>query len=323
MERALVSRFAGTTAKERGDNANIHPAKTQACYGQNSLTSRSPIVPLSRVWRIAALSLALSLASLPLAAQTLRVMSFNVRVPVEADGPNRWEARRDLMVRTIREEHPDVLGTQELHQEQGDYITSKLPQYTWFGIDRMGGHKDEHMGVFYRKDRLVLKDSGNFWLSDTPDKVASITWGNIFPRMVTWALFEDKTTGRTFYYYNTHFPYRDQDEPIRVKCATEIAARLAKLPKDAPIILTGDINTDASSQAYAILAKALTDTRAAAPKVEGPEKTFHNFTGNPTQRIDFVFERGFTPKTFATVTTQQDGRYPSDHFPVVTDLDWK
>lgn len=276
----------------------------------------------SRAWLVATFAI-LSIASLPLAAQSLRVMSFNVRVPVAADGPNRWEARRDLMVSTIREQHPDVLGTQELHQEQGDYIVSKLPQYTWFGIDRRGGHSDEHMGVFYRRDRLALKDSGNFWLSDTPDVPGSITWGHPYPRMVTWALFEDIATHRTFYYYNTHLPYQEQDEPARVKGAKEILGRLAALPANAPFILTGDLNTDASSPTYALLTKELVDTRAAAAKVEGPEKTFHNFTGNPTERIDFILERGFTPTRFATLTTQKDGRYPSDHFPVVAELSWK
>ena len=277
----------------------------------------------SRAWLVATFAILSIAASLPLAAQSLRVMSFNVRVPVAADGPNRWEARRDLMVDTIREQHPDVLGTQELHQEQGDYIVSKLPQYTWFGIDRRGGHSDEHMGVFYRRDRLALKDSGNFWLSDTPDVPGSITWGHPYPRMVTWALFEDKATHRSFYYYNTHLPYQEQDEPARVKGGKEILGRLAKLPTNAPFILTGDLNTDASSPTYALLTNELVDTRAVAAKVEGPEKTFHNFTGNPTERIDFILERGFMPTRFATLTTQKDGRYPSDHFPVVADLNWK
>lgn len=273
-----------------------------------------------RPWMYVALLALCAATSLPLSAQTLRVMSFNVRVPVESDGPNRWEARRDLMVRTIREQHPDLMGTQELHQEQGDYIVAKLPEYTWFGIDRRGGHSDEHMGVFYRKDVLELKESGNFWLSDTPDQPGSISWGHPLPRMVTWGLFTVKATGRSFYYYNTHLPYRSEDEPARVKGAKEMLARLAKLPKNAPFILTGDLNTDASSPTYALLTKALVDTRAVAPTVDGPEKTFHGFTGKPDQRIDFILERGFTPTTFATITTQQDGRYPSDHFPVRADL---
>lgn len=277
---------------------------------------------LFRPWLMAAFAVALGSASFTLCAQTLRVMSFNVRTSAANDGPNRWEARRDIFVRTIREQHPDLFGTQELHQEQGDYVVSKLPEYTWFGIDRFGGHNDEHMGVFYRKDVLRLKDSGNFWLSDTPDKPGSISWGHPLPRMVTWALFEDIKSGRTFYYYNTHLPYREQDEPARLKGAQEIVARIAKLPAGVPFILTGDLNTTPSSQTYALLTRSLADARTTAPK-EGPEKTFHDFTGQPDQRIDFIMTRGFRSTHYATITTQEQGRYPSDHFPVEADLQWE
>jgi endonuclease/exonuclease/phosphatase family metal-dependent hydrolase len=91
-------------------------------------------------------------------------MSFNVRYPARTDGPNRWEFRRDFLVETIREKSPDVIGTQELYYEQGQYIVEKLREYAWFGISRRGSHEDEHMGVFYKKDRLRVLDSGNFWL---------------------------------------------------------------------------------------------------------------------------------------------------------------
>lgn len=56
----------------------------------------------------------LGLSGATLALPALRVMTFNVRFPNPNDGANRWELRRDLMVRTIREQYPDVLGTQEL-----------------------------------------------------------------------------------------------------------------------------------------------------------------------------------------------------------------
>ncbi|WP_331710281.1 endonuclease/exonuclease/phosphatase family protein, partial [Sphingomonas sp. CCH9-H8] len=75
----------------------------------------------------------------------LRVMSFNVRLPLESDGANRWEARRDLFVATIRRSDPDIIGTQELWKIQGDYVVERLPQFSWFGIDRRGGRGDEHM----------------------------------------------------------------------------------------------------------------------------------------------------------------------------------
>lgn len=53
------------------------------------------------------------------------------------------------------------------------------------------------------------------------------------------------------------------------------------------------------------------------------KKTFHNFTGNPDQHIDCIFEKGFTPSSFATLTTHQHSLYPSDHFPVFAILQWK
>lgn len=269
------------------------------------------------------LFLAAFTAALPLAAQTLRVMSFNVRTLAADDGANGWEHRRDLMVRTIREQHPDVLGTQELFKQQGDYLVAKLPGYTWFGIGRYGDERDEHMGVFYRRDRLTLLDSGNFWLSDTPDKPGSISWGHPLPRLVTWAKFEDRANGRRFYYYNTHFPYREQDVMARTRAAQEIATRIEKLPTGTPVVLTGDFNTTAASPAYATLTKALVDARAAVVHPIGPEATFHDFTGIAKERIDWILERGFTPQAYATVTTHEGKRYPSDHFPVATELAWK
>ena len=52
--------------------------------------------------------------------------------------------------------------------------------------------------------------------------------------------------------------------------------------------------------------------------------TYHAFTGNTEgARIDWVLrsENGFLP-TIETkvVTTSYDGRYPSDHFPVIAEV---
>lgn len=264
----------------------------------------------------------IALAAIPSAmAQTLRVMSFNVRLPVESDGPNRWEARRELAADMLAREHPDLIGTQELFQQQGDELIALLPQYAWFGRGRKGGgERDEHMGVLYRKDRLRVLQSGDFWLSDTPDAVGSITWGNLYPRMVTWARFQRIADGATFVLYNTHFPYRDEDEPVRERSAALIVARLRQLSADEPVILTGDFNTVPESATHALLTATLRDAWTSAPRRRGPADTFHDFTGKADRRIDWVLYRGLKAKQVRTVTTHRDGRYPSDHFPVVVDF---
>jgi hypothetical protein len=69
-------------------------------------------------------------------ADTLRVMSFNVRYPAKGDGKDRWEVRQDILARTIRLKNPDLIGTQELFYIQGEFIVQNLPEYEWFGNSR-------------------------------------------------------------------------------------------------------------------------------------------------------------------------------------------
>ncbi|MGN2243868.1 endonuclease/exonuclease/phosphatase family protein [Frateuria sp. GZRR33] len=285
---------------------------------------------LPRVFLICGLALASATvrAGEPPGAHDLRVMTFNVRYGEADDGINAWPHRRDLMVRVIRQAHPDIMGTQELLSPQGEYLEQHLPGYTWFGMGRNGNeinrNGNEHMGVFYDTARLKLLDSGNFWLSQTPDKPGSIGAGLLMPRMVTWAKFEDRRSGRQFYYYNTHFPYRDgkEAEATRERCAEQIRQRMAQLPASVPFILTGDFNTTPDSRTHASLTQTLHDTRTSAARHEGPEGTFHDFTGQATRRIDWILYRGLKADDVRTITTHDGKIYPSDHFPVVANFSW-
>jgi endonuclease/exonuclease/phosphatase family metal-dependent hydrolase len=265
----------------------------------------------------------LTLLASSLGAEPLRVMSFNVRYPASGDGDNRWELRRDLLVATIREKNPDVLGTQELFHEQGQYIVEKAPEYTWFGVSRRGNQTDEHMGIFYRKDRLKLIESGNFWLSETPETPGSMSWNVSLPRMVTWGRFQIAGTRKHFYLYNTHFPHRGEDHAARLECARLIAARLGKLPKKTLVILTGDFNAAAGQEVYKTMAAGMRDAWLEAPAREGPEGTFNGFRGRTDgARIDWILYRGAIKTQSAEIVRKNDnGRYPSDHFPVFAVLD--
>lgn len=249
-------------------------------------------------------------------------MSFNVRLPLAADGENAWEKRRDLLVETVARAKPDVLATQELYKLQGDYIVQKLPAYAWIGVDRRGGRADEHMGIFYRRDRLRLIDFGHFWLSDTPHVPGSVSWGHPYPRMVTWALFESKADGRRFHLYNTHFPYRAEDGAAREKAARLIRDRIAARPGAVPLVLAGDFNAIPDSQVHKLLTATLADVWTSARSTAGPDGTYHAFTGAADRRIDWILVRGFEPLTAQTVPGGRGGRYPSDHSAVVAELGW-
>jgi len=254
-------------------------------------------------------------------ATPLTVMSFNVRTPADKQPGRRWEDRRDAMAAVITQARPQAVGTQELTARQAVDLLARLPDYRWFGQGRRGsGDDDEHMGVFYDTRALQVVASGDFWLSDTPDVPASISWGNIFPRMVTWALFERRADHRRFYLFNTHLPYRTQDEPARVRGAQLLLSRLQALPAEIPVVVTGDFNTEPGSDTWNTLTATLQDARAQAAKVEGGANTFHDFSGHADRRIDWILLRGFHAERFATIEARPDGRLPSDHFPVLAVL---
>lgn len=259
-----------------------------------------------------------ALATLSLGAGSLRVMTFNVRYPNPGDGPDAWPQRRDLLVETVRAQAPDVMGTQELFYEQGQYIVEKLPGYAWFGLSRRGNHEDEHMGVFYRKDRLRLLDSGDFWLSPAPEKPGSSAWGMSLPRMATWGLFEIQGAGTKFLFINTHLAHRDVDEAARQKSAKLLACRIGLQDENLPVVLTGDFNAPAGGPAYAILTPLMKDARLEAAEKLGPEGTFHGFKGKVGQaRIDWILYRApWKVEKVEAITFQRGGRYPSDHLPV-------
>lgn len=263
--------------------------------------------------------LALQLASLCAAAESLRVMTFNVRYPNPGDGANVWSARRDLLVETIRSRRPDVIGTQELFYEQGQYIVEKLPEYSWFGLSRRGSHEDEHMGVFYREDRLRVVESGDFWLSVTPEKPGSLSWNMSLPRMVTWAVFEIAGTGKRFRYFNTHLAHRDVDETARLKSAMLLACRVGLLDNDEPVVVTGDFNAPAGGAVHQVMAQNLRDAWLDAATRTGPEDTFHGFTGKPRPgRIDWILYRApWKAVSAETITDRKGNLFPSDHFPVL------
>ena len=53
-------------------------------------------------------------------------MSFNIRLGVANDGENHWDKRKGLVIRTIQNVGPDLLGLQEVWHMQEEYLKEKL-----------------------------------------------------------------------------------------------------------------------------------------------------------------------------------------------------
>ena len=102
---------------------------------------------------------------------------------------------------------------------------------------------------------------------------------------------------------------------------------IAKSHGDALVIVTGDFNTDEGSAPYQSLVTdaddSLADTyRATHAEVSEVEGTFNGFKGiDDRARIDWVLvDPRWKVQSAAIVRRNEDGRYPSDHFPVTAVL---
>ncbi len=262
----------------------------------------------------------------PLAAETLKVMAYNIRYPEKRDGVNYWDERRPVAIEMLRRTAPDLIGTQELFFRQGEDIVTALPEYVWLGTARYGIHTNEYMGIFYKKDRFELLQMGQFWLSETPDVPGSMSWKVSLPRLATWVRLLDKRTARPLYFVDTHFAHRAEDAEARAQSSRVIAKFLGTLPADVPVVLTGDFNTGPDTDAHRVLTANLQDAWLATKQRKGPEGTFHGFRGGDGggggRRIDWVLFRAPWSVTEAeTITMHQGNQYPSDHYPVMATFD--
>lgn len=281
-----------------------------------------------RTLGVGSVLLAAALAgSLPSAAAeepALRVMTFNLRY-ASPDGPHAWPVRRPLVAGVLRDHAPDLIGTQEGLWGQLNEIAEDAPEYAWIGLGREGGSRGEFMAVFYKRARLEALAFDHFWLSETPERVGSLAWGATLPRMVTWVRLRDRASGREFVCCNTHFDHRSQ--LAREKSGALLAERIATQWADDALLLLGDFNAEPlDAPPYATLrAAGLSDAWEVAAEHSELSGTFHGFSGPSAgqSRIDWVLFRGpFRSARAAVVADGQDGEYPSDHFPVVVDLEW-
>jgi endonuclease/exonuclease/phosphatase family metal-dependent hydrolase len=266
----------------------------------------------------------------------LVVMTFNIRYSTARDGVNNWVNRREMVFDILRRYDPDVVGLQEALRHQIDEIRATLPQYEEIGCGRDGQTQGEYSAILYRKDRLDVDDCGTFWLSDTPELPRSITWGNACTRICTWGRFLRKDRDGAFYLFNTHLDHISRYS--RDRSVILLARQMRDRAHPDPVIVTGDLN---ASEHHSAVRYLKGEVRLGACRI-GPSKnpvplvdtfrvlhpdarrvgTFNGFRGRTSGRkIDYVFAQpDFEVRSAEILRDHTDGRYPSDHFPVIAVL---
>lgn len=266
-----------------------------------------------------------------------RAMSFNIRFDFENDGSNRWHHRVPTVAKVIRESGAAVIGLQEDKGEQIEDLKPLLPGYELLGRGRNDNGSGERCTIVVKTDDVRVRESGDFWLSDTPDVVGSNTWGDRYPRKVTWALLEVKRSKTMVLALNAHLPERDdgRDPANRVKgmrlMHDWIERRVPARERDkVAVLIFGDFNSTPDEEPRRALiggegdALPLRDTfDEARSNDRSPGTINHDFSGAQTNaRIDWILVGGpIRTQAYVKFDERVDGRYPSDHYPVMADLE--
>ncbi len=273
-------------------------------------------------------------------ADALVVLTYNVMCSFcinsdHMDWDQKWLDRvpwlRDVFMRM----DADLMGIQEL-QATLPTKTGKPEAEELFGENSPWAYAYHHATptnaedhdypdalVAWKKDRFDKLEQGEFWLSPTPD--VPLSWGLAgkaqFARLVLWVKLHDKVANRDLYFASTHF---DNNAPSQEKSSPIALERLGPLTKNAPLIVTGDFNSNPSTKAYALLVAGQENVSPPWQDTFVAAKTWsmvHNQPSapayDPQTRIDHIFVVG--PKATVAWWGIDFWRYgekfqaPSDH----------
>ncbi len=267
--------------------------------------------------------------------QSITMMTYNLKFASQTYEP-LWEVRREMQVDMIRKYNPDIIGTQEGLKAQIDYLAEQLPEYVVVGEGRQGGDDDEHMAIFYKRDKFRLRELNSFALSKTPEVIGS--GPDVNPRIMTWARLAlidipsaDKNgkyvsdyrghweNNKEFYIFNTHYFNGGKASLARLNASKLIMDKIKPLDRfgkwesERPIFLMGDFNCRPGSDPHKVF---VGDGISKNPDLFIDT----NVNGDPKE-IDWILYKGsVTPRNYEEINYNVNGEYPSDHKPIFVEF---
>src|SRR5690554_5744878 len=120
----------------------------------------------------------------------IRVMTFNIH----GNAPDWLTVHADLVLGVLRRYSPDLIGLQEFGPPNIEFLYQRLPEYE-HELGQLYGEEEDcgYLPILWKKSRFERLDSGNFWLSRTPD-LPSSDWGVPYPGGATWIRLHDRLT---------------------------------------------------------------------------------------------------------------------------------
>lgn len=250
------------------------------------------------------------------------LVTFNVRREFQEDLENRFENRKELILKTINHRHPDVIGFQEVLPEALLWLKESLTDYAVVGTGRDPDLGDEATAIAFDKNKYELIKMDTVWLSETPYVPGSrYADQSECPRTCTSVLLYERSSGLIIRVYNTHLDHIGVNARLEaVKQILEMKNN-EKLFKDAPFILMGDFNAVPRDEEI----KYISDNSDLKDLTANLPGTFHDFgqLDNP-EKIDYIYGNNLIKLVDAGLwTCDKESGFISDHFPAFVEISTK
>ena len=247
-----------------------------------------------------------------------KVMSFNLRYCNEGDGINIFYNRAPRILKTIKDELPDLIGFQEATDEMKSIIAKEISDtYVMVGCGRKANYRGESMVIAYRREVFELVGLETLWLSETPN-VPGSRYSNVgqsgCPRFMIRAVLSPEGYEGVINFYNTHLDHHGAT--ARVVEMKQVMNTITE--NGGAFVLTGDMNDVPESECIKVAAETEGVIDASAEVVH----TFHNFGRITTNfKIDYIFTNGKGVNAYGVEDIPVEGVYISDHYPICAEIE--
>ena len=245
----------------------------------------------------------------------LSVVSSNIRYDEPDDDKFRWENRRDFLAATLLDAKPDLLATQEGKRPQLQDIAARLSGLVCVDSHRSWQDSLMYPCLFYNPTRLTLQESGDIWLSRSPAVAGTSSFGSLFPRLCTWARFDDGMLAINVHLDNSSSETRLQQSRVLVE-------QLKALRRDyESVLLMGDFNESPQGPVRTLLDESLPELADPWQQLGQQEEASHHGFDEPIDygsRIDWILVSGelSVESIYMDRARSEHGIYPSDHYPL-------
>lgn len=250
----------------------------------------------------------------------LCLITSNIRFDNPSDGANSWPYRKEFLTETLLSHSPDIIATQEGRFYQLKEFEELLANYEIVDHHRSWIRDRMYPTFFVKKNKFEIIKSLDIWLSETPGIAGSLSFGSTFPRLMTWLKVQPKNSELNFIIVNTHLDHikeetRQQQTKVLVKEIERLQDNSSRL------IIMGDFNDSPSSQVRNLILTSFPSLKDSWKLFNPNEETSHHAFNGECQngsRIDWILtEQSIHVESCFLDKRHNDGKYPSDHFPVI------